>query len=119
VLRRQHHPPGQTDEYQVEHPYGHKPVMLPATRPLPQPNQQVSHLDLVLEPYRVDSGLLENFPYRRRRYRHSQAGQLAVEPAVPPFRILPGQPEDWGLDVPAGRRSAGLAALGPGGPAAG
>jgi hypothetical protein len=27
--------------------------MLPATRPLPQPNQQVSHLDLVLEPYRL------------------------------------------------------------------
>jgi hypothetical protein len=67
---------------------------------------------------RVDSGLLENFPYRRRRYRHSQAGQLAVDPAVPPFRILAGQPEDWGLDVPAGRRPAGLAAVGPGGPAA-
>src|SRR5215470_18845336 len=67
---------------------------------------------------RVDSGALQDFPRRRRRYSHSQAGQLAVDPAVAPFGVLPGQPEDQGPDVPAGRRSAGPAAPGPGRPAA-
>ncbi len=42
----------------------------------------------------VDPGLLQNFPHRRRRYLHSQADQLAVDPAVPPFGVLTGQPED-------------------------
>jgi hypothetical protein len=36
----------------------------------------------------------------------------------PPFGVLPRQPEGQGLDVPAGRRSAGLAAHGPRRPAA-
>ena len=31
-------------------------------------------------------------------------GQLAMDPAVPPFGVLTGQPEDQGVDVPAGRR---------------
>jgi hypothetical protein len=64
------------------------------------------------------SGFLQDFPHRRCRYLHSQASQLAVDPAVPPFGILAGQPKDQGPDVPAGRRAAGLAADGPGGPAA-
>ena len=54
--RQQHHPAGQADEYQVEHRYGHKPAMLPATRPLPQANQQASHLSLVLEPTGASQG---------------------------------------------------------------
>ncbi len=41
-----------------------------------------------------------------------------MDPAVSPFGVLAGQPEDQGLDVPAGRRPAALAAYGPGGPAA-
>src|ERR1019366_5999371 len=61
----------------------------------------------------VDSGLLQNLPCRRRCYLHSQAGQLAVDPAVAPFWVLAGQPEDQGLDGPAGSRPAGPAAHGP------
>jgi hypothetical protein len=38
-----------------------------------------------------------------------------TNPAVPPAGILAGQPQDQGLDVPAGRWPAGLAAPGPGG----
>src|ERR1039457_2095868 len=34
---------------------------------------------------RADPGLVQDFPYGRCRYFHSQAGQLAVDPAVPPF----------------------------------
>jgi hypothetical protein len=41
-----------------------------------------------------------------------------MDPAVPPFGVLAGQPEDQRLDVPAGRWPAALAAHGPGGPAA-
>jgi hypothetical protein len=41
-----------------------------------------------------------------------------VDPAVSPVGVLPGQPEDQGLDVAAGGRPAGLAADGLGGPAA-
>ncbi len=36
----------------VQDPYGHKPASLPAKWPLPQANQQVSELYLILEPYR-------------------------------------------------------------------
>jgi nucleoside-diphosphate-sugar epimerase len=50
--RQQRHPAGQADEHQVEHPYRHKPAMLPAARPAPQENLQVSRLCTVLEPYR-------------------------------------------------------------------
>ena len=48
----------------------------------------------------------------------SQPGQFPVDPGVAPFGVLAGQSEDEGPDVPAGRRPAGLAAPGPGGPAA-
>jgi hypothetical protein len=53
---------------------------------------------------RVDSGLLQDLPHRRRRDGHSQAGQLPVDPAVAPLGVLPGQPDGQGLDVPAGGR---------------
>jgi alpha-tubulin suppressor-like RCC1 family protein len=41
-----------------------------------------------------------------------------VDPAVAPFGVLPGQPEDEGLDVPAGGRPAGPAAASAGAAAA-
>ena len=55
---------------------------------------------------------------RQRRDLDSQAGRLAVHPAVAPAWVLPGHPADQGLDGPAGRRAAGRAAHGPRGPAA-
>jgi hypothetical protein len=47
ILRRrgtcqQHHPADQADEHQVQHPYRHKPAMMPAARPAPLVNLQVS-----------------------------------------------------------------------------
>jgi hypothetical protein len=66
----------------------------------------------------VDPGVPQDLPCRRCRSLYSRAGQLAVDPAVAPFGVLPGQPEDQGPDGPAGRRPAGLAGHGPGGPAA-
>ena len=66
----------------------------------------------------IDAGLLQDLPYRRRRDSYSQPGQFPVDPAVAPAGVLAGQPEDQGPDVPAGSRPAGLAAHGPGGPAA-
>jgi hypothetical protein len=41
-----------------------------------------------------------------------------VDPAVPPSGVLAGQPEDQRPEVTPGRRAAGPAADGPGGPAA-
>ena len=66
----------------------------------------------------IDTGLLQDFPYRRCRDLYPQPGQFPVDPAVAPAWILTGQPEDERLDVPAGRWPSGLAADGPGGPAA-
>jgi hypothetical protein len=66
----------------------------------------------------VHPGRVQDFPYRRRCYFHSQAGQLAVDPAAAPAGVLAGQPEHQCLDVPAGGWPARPAALGPGGPAA-
>src|SRR5215469_9730361 len=63
----------------------------------------------------VDAVGPEDLPYGRRRDLDSQAGQLAVDPAVSPAGVLPGQPEDQGLDVPADGRAAGPASLGSGG----
>src|ERR1039457_6989857 len=66
----------------------------------------------------VDAAGLEDLPYGRRSDLDSQPGQLAVDPAVPPFGVLGCEPEDQGLDIPADRRPAGPAPHGPGGPAA-
>src|ERR1700730_13875746 len=66
----------------------------------------------------VEPGLLQDFPRRRRRYFHSHAGQLTMDPAVAPAGVLADQPQDQCPDVPAGRWPAGLVADGPGGPAA-
>src|ERR1039458_5887727 len=62
----------------------------------------------------VDAVGLEDLPYGRCRDLDSQAGQLAVDPAVSPSGVLPGQPEDQGLDVPAGRQAARPDSLGSG-----
>ena len=42
----------QADEHQIQHPYSHKSVILPANQLLPQANQQVSGVCPVLEPYK-------------------------------------------------------------------
>jgi hypothetical protein len=44
----------------------------------------------------VDPGLVQDFPHRRRRHLHSQAGQLTMDPAVPPSGVLASQPQDQG-----------------------
>src|ERR1039458_9229693 len=56
---------------------------------------------------------LEDLPYGRRRDLDSQPGQLRVDPAVAPFGVVAGQPEDEGPDGLAGGRPAGPAAHGP------
>ena len=66
----------------------------------------------------IDAGLLQDLPHRRRRDSYPKPGQFPVNPAVAPAGVLTGQPEDQGPDVPAGGWPAGLAAHGPGGPAA-
>src|SRR5450755_5019029 len=66
----------------------------------------------------IDASLVQDLPYRRRRDSYPQPGQFPVNPAVAPAGVLTGQPEDQGPDVPAGSWPAGLAADGPGGPAA-
>src|ERR1017187_7804341 len=65
----------------------------------------------------VDSGFPQRLPDCRRRYLYAQAGELTVDPAVPPSGVLAGEPEDECPDVPLGRRPAGLDTPGPGGPA--
>ena len=60
----------------------------------------------------------EDLPHGRRRDVDSQTGQFPVDPAVAPSGVLPGQPQDQGLDAPAGRRPAGPAAPRPRRPAA-
>ncbi len=40
----------------------------------------------------VDAAGLQDLPHGRRRDLDSQAGQLAVDPAVSPFGVLAGQP---------------------------
>ena len=50
---------------------------------------------------RIDAAGLGDLPYGRRGDLDSQPGQLAVDPAVPPFGVLACEPEDQGLDIPA------------------
>ena len=66
---------------------------------------------------RVYAAGLEDLPDGGRCDLNPQAGELAVDPAVSPFGVLAGQPEDQGSNVPAGRRPAGPSALGSTGPA--
>jgi len=67
---------------------------------------------------RVDAVGFKDLPNGRRRDLYSQPGQFPVDSPVSPFGVLPRQPENQGLDVPAGRRPAGLAAQGSRRPAA-
>src|SRR5256885_17020357 len=46
----------------------------------------------------ADAVGLEDLPYRRCCDLDSQAGQLTVNPPVAPLGVLPGQPQDQGLD---------------------
>jgi hypothetical protein len=89
----------QPDEHQVEHPYRHKLVMLPAKRRAPQENQQVNGLCTVLEPYTVLSvphqplggfGLLASLLYRSSEL-NSCGGQWshAVSVKHPPLLAGP------------------------------
>jgi hypothetical protein len=60
VLRRrrtcqQRHPPGQADEHQIQHPYHHKPAILPVQRPSRLAYSQVSYLCPVMKPHRRSS----------------------------------------------------------------
>jgi hypothetical protein len=67
----------------------------------------------------VDPGTPEDLPCGRCRYLHSQTGQLAVDPAVPPAWVFRG-PASRALVMsqlpvspgPAERRTAGVAQLG-------
>jgi len=67
---------------------------------------------------RIDAAGLEDLPYRRCSDLDSEPGQLAVDPAVPPSGVLACEPDDQGLDIPAGRGPAGPAPHGAGSPAA-
>jgi hypothetical protein len=49
--REQRHPGDHADQDQVEHPYRHKPAILPAARPPQQEYPQVSQPYPVLEPH--------------------------------------------------------------------
>jgi hypothetical protein len=53
----------------------------------------------------ADTGLPEDRPYRGRRDRDAEAGQLPDDPPIPPRLVLFRDPQHQGLDVSAGRRS--------------
>jgi hypothetical protein len=56
----------------------------------------------------MDPGLLQDLPHGRRRYLHSQAGQLTVDPAVPPAGFSRASRRTRALML---RRVAGLPVL--------
>jgi hypothetical protein len=56
---------------------------------------------------RVDAGLVENVPDRAGRYLVAQADQLTLNPAMPPRRVLGGQPQHQLADLLVDRWSAG------------
>jgi hypothetical protein len=68
------------EEVQRQDPLCLRPQELRPARPVPARR-------------RVDPRALQDLPYRRRRHRDAEPGQLAVNPAVPPRLVLPGQPQ--------------------------
>ena len=56
---------------------------------------------------RIDAGPAQNAPYRAGRYLVAQAEQLTVHPAMPPRRVLGGQPQHQLADLLVDRRPAG------------
>jgi hypothetical protein len=58
---------------------------------------------------RIDARGMQDLPYRGRRGRHAELGQLAVDPPVSPPRILLRQANDQAGDARDRRRAAGLA----------
>jgi hypothetical protein len=51
---------------------------------------------------RIDTGGVQDLPYRGGRDRVPQPSQLALDSPVPPGRVLPRHPHDQCLDRPAG-----------------
>jgi hypothetical protein len=60
---------------------------------------------------RVDARGAENLPHGGRRDRHAEFHQFAVDPAVPPLRILPRQANDKACKAWDRRRATRLAPL--------
>jgi hypothetical protein len=76
--------------------------MLPATRPLPQPNQQVSHSDLVLEPYSTPGPALNGTAASPHGAPTSSvAGETVPEPVI----LLQLRPESHHRPAAQSRRS--------------
>jgi hypothetical protein len=67
---------------------------------------------------RVESCLLQRFPHGRRSDADAKAGQLTLNPAVAPARILAGQAKHQAADIAVDRRAPGLPVAGPCRPAA-
>jgi hypothetical protein len=70
----------------------------------------------------IDARGVQDLPDGGRRDRHAELGQLAVDPAVSPLRVLPRQANGKAGDAPDCWRAAGLASfagviLSPGQPA--
>jgi hypothetical protein len=66
---------------------------------------------------RVEPRLLRRLPHGRRRDADAQAGQLTVDPAVAPPRILAGQAKHQAAHIAVDRRAPGPFAPGLGCPA--
>ena len=58
---------------------------------------------------RIDPGALEHLPDRQRRHGDAKPGQLAMDPAVTPGFVLPGQPQHHRPHLAACRRAPGTA----------
>jgi hypothetical protein len=67
---------------------------------------------------RFDPGALEDPPHRRWRHGDAEPGQLAVDPAVTPRLVLPGQPKHHRPDITVRRRATGPALVRQARPAA-
>jgi hypothetical protein len=60
---------------------------------------------------RIDARSTQDLPHSGRRYGDAELRQFAVDPAVPPQRILLRQANDQAGDARDRRRAAGLAPL--------
>jgi hypothetical protein len=58
---------------------------------------------------RINARSMQDLPHGRRRDRHAELRQLAMDPAMPPQGILAGQANDQAGDARGCRRPAGLA----------
>jgi hypothetical protein len=67
---------------------------------------------------RIDPSALEDLPHGGPRHDHAGPGQFAVNAAVPPRLVLPGQAQHHRPDITAYRRPATAAPAGPARPPA-